>query len=379
MKLDNYIGDLLFKHDCVIVSDFGGFVANYKSASVHPVQHTFTPPSKQIAFNESLKNNDGLLANYISNRLLISYPDAVRLINEFVNTSNIKLAINNKLVIESVGELFYDYEKNLQFVPDEKINYLLDSFGLGAIQSPAIKREKGYELFEGDEALAAKILPAAKRRKLIKPLLRIISITGVAALITWAYFNPIISGTISKGLAGITLFENTHKNQQQGNNVTTNTFPPSVENNQPVVLTTPKDQPVTIETNLPTRTEIPSTALPETKESVAEVAKETAPIVKEEPATPKKETVEKEPLKITTSNIEGGNYFIIGGCFGVPENAIKLSDELKAKGFPSQLLGKGKKGLEIVSISSASSRSKAEEMLGFIQESGYPDAWIMKK
>lgn len=378
MKLDNYIGDLLFKHDCVIVSDFGGFVANYKSASVHPVQHTFTPPAKQVAFNESLKNNDGLLANYISNRLLISYPDAVRLINEFVNASNIKLAINNKLVIESVGELFYDYEKNLQFVPDEKVNYLLDSFGLGAIQSPAIKREKGYEIFKGDEEFAAKILPAAKKRKLIKPLLRIISVTGVAALITWAYFNPTISGTISKGLAGINLFENKQENQLQNNNVGTNDFPRPVENNQPVVLTTPKDQPVTIETNSPTQTEIIPSALPETKE-VIEVAKETAPIIKEEPAVLKKETVEKEPLKISAINTEAGNYFIIGGCFGVHENAVKLSEELKTKGFPSQLLGKGKKGLEIVSISSAASRSKAEEMLGFIQESGYPDAWIMKK
>jgi hypothetical protein len=76
---------------------------------------------------------------------------------------------------------------------------------------------------------------------------------------------------------------------------------------------------------------------------------------------------------------EGGKFFIIGGCFGVHENAIAFVDELKAKGYPSQLLGKGKKGLEIVCISSAANRNKAEEMLGFIQDSGYPDAWIMKK
>ena len=57
-KIDKHINELLYNHDCVIVPEFGGFVTNYASAKIHPVQHTFTPPSKNIVFNKNLKNND---------------------------------------------------------------------------------------------------------------------------------------------------------------------------------------------------------------------------------------------------------------------------------------------------------------------------------
>ena len=75
-KVDKHISELLYQHDCVIVPEFGGFVANYCSAKIHPTQHTFTPPSKSIVFNSNLKNNDGLLANHIALAENTNYPEA---------------------------------------------------------------------------------------------------------------------------------------------------------------------------------------------------------------------------------------------------------------------------------------------------------------
>ena len=66
MIIANYISDLLYRYDCVIVPDFGGFVANRIGAQVNNFTHTFSPPTKQITFNGLLKHNDGLLANYIA-------------------------------------------------------------------------------------------------------------------------------------------------------------------------------------------------------------------------------------------------------------------------------------------------------------------------
>jgi hypothetical protein len=37
MKLDHYISQLLFRYDCVIVPNLGGFVTNYKPATINPV------------------------------------------------------------------------------------------------------------------------------------------------------------------------------------------------------------------------------------------------------------------------------------------------------------------------------------------------------
>lgn len=46
MQLDQYISELLFHHDCVIVPGLGGFVVNYKSAHISAVQNTFYPVKK---------------------------------------------------------------------------------------------------------------------------------------------------------------------------------------------------------------------------------------------------------------------------------------------------------------------------------------------
>ena len=66
MTIANYLKDLLYRYDCVIVPNFGGFITNNTSAQIHRSTHTFYPPSKQVGFNVNLSYNDGLLANYIA-------------------------------------------------------------------------------------------------------------------------------------------------------------------------------------------------------------------------------------------------------------------------------------------------------------------------
>ncbi len=66
MKIDQHISDLLYCYDCVIIPDFGGFVANYRSAEIDKKRNILYPPSKGIIFNKNLVHNDGLLANKIA-------------------------------------------------------------------------------------------------------------------------------------------------------------------------------------------------------------------------------------------------------------------------------------------------------------------------
>ena len=68
MTLDHYISDLLEDHDCVIIPDFGGFIGNYASARINPVNHRIDPPFRKITFNKLLVHNDGLLAAYIAKK-----------------------------------------------------------------------------------------------------------------------------------------------------------------------------------------------------------------------------------------------------------------------------------------------------------------------
>ena len=148
MKIDHQISALLYSHDCVIIPNFGGFVANYHSAKIHPTQHTFSPPFKKIAFNKSLQNNDGLLANQLVTTENISYTEANKIIDLYVEQLNKTLHENGKIIIEKTGTLFYDVEHNMQFEASDSVNYLLGSFGLTVIQSPPIKRDNFQQKIE---------------------------------------------------------------------------------------------------------------------------------------------------------------------------------------------------------------------------------------
>ena len=139
MILTNYINDLLYRYDCVIVPNFGGFVTNAISAKVNHFSHTFYPPTKQITFNSHLTNNDGLLANYIASSENISFEKATQKITDVVNSWNTQLQTES-VVIGKVGSLSLNNEQQITFEPNTTSNYLTETFGMSALSSPAIKR-----------------------------------------------------------------------------------------------------------------------------------------------------------------------------------------------------------------------------------------------
>ena len=139
MTLAKYISDLLYRYECVIVPNFGGFVTNEISAKVNHFTHTFHAPSKQLTFNSHLQNNDGLLANYIATSKNISYSEAITIIEKEVESWKSSLT-NEALELENIGYFHTNKEGKLIFDPTTIINYLASSFGLSPYVSPAIKR-----------------------------------------------------------------------------------------------------------------------------------------------------------------------------------------------------------------------------------------------
>ena len=139
MTLATYISDLLYRYECVIVPNFGGFVTNEISAKVNHFTHTFYAPSKQLTFNANLQNNDGLLANYIASSENISYSKALDNIYKEVESWE-QLLKNEVLSIENIGTFSINTNGNYIFEPANTINYLTSSFGLNSYNSPAIKR-----------------------------------------------------------------------------------------------------------------------------------------------------------------------------------------------------------------------------------------------
>ena len=141
MKLSNYISDLLYRHECVIVPDFGGFVMNTKSAIISSYSKTFYPPHKQITYNGHLTNNDGLLANYIASVDKMPFEHAMNYIKFEVSQWKKELKITD-LFLEKIGKFSLDENNAIIFEPQTDTNYLTSAYGLSSFVMPEIKREK---------------------------------------------------------------------------------------------------------------------------------------------------------------------------------------------------------------------------------------------
>lgn len=189
MILEDYIQDLLYRYNCVIVPDFGGFVTNKIGATIDKNTHTFCPPSKQISFNSHLKVSDGLLANYIASCENISFEKASTAIS--LSVIKWKNEIKSKsLEIGNIGVLTLNNGEQIIFEPNTKVNYLSESFGLASVESSLIQRHQ----------------------EIVKPLIPVIEKEekkGIPAFIKYAATAAIL---LTLGFVGNNAYQN---NEQQ--------------------------------------------------------------------------------------------------------------------------------------------------------------------
>ena len=332
MKMETYISDLLYRHDCVIVPSLGGFISNYKSAQIHPVSHTLRPPSKSISFNVQLQNNDGLLANYISACEAITFASAQVKIEQYVKNLQNDLEHKNQVKITKVGVLSRDTNGLLSFEPDNSVNYLLDAFGLDAVQSPAIIRKSNVISLPKQGAKGAKNIKAKKASinwKVAAVLLPLIGLStyvsfqqeAVDAYANYAYLNPFKV----KPAAVYT--------------------PRYIELDKKAIVVEAIETPIskTIDT----------------------------PIIE----TSTKEVEIVEILETKTPQL---HFHLVAGCFSSETNAQNLVRNLKTDGFASSVIGQNTNGLFRVAFQSFGNKAEALVQLQRLKASG-KSTWLLKQ
>ena len=139
MKISYHIFNLLQEHDCVIVPNFGAFVARNISAKISRDGSRIYPPNKEITFNKSLIKSDGLLINRISSNENISYEMANDKLSNWVIKSHKKISKQGYIEIKNIGSISLENEKYI-FNPSQNSIFLKSSYGLNSIDSNEIKR-----------------------------------------------------------------------------------------------------------------------------------------------------------------------------------------------------------------------------------------------
>lgn len=347
MQISLYISELLYASDCVIIPGLGGFVANSRSAFLNPAQHTFNPPVRRIAFNASLRTNDGLLANYISRREGITYGDAITKIKYFVEDVISRMQAKEIVQFEKIGAMNFDAESRIQFEPDATENYSLDAFGLTPIHSPAIRREAPAKVKK------MKVVGEKKSWQAWR-LLELIPAAAVFALLV---FNPKVIQTLNTGLAQILpLHEIYHGPEVNYSGVKETQAAPFEVTTQVEEKTLPAVVDSTTETTLVQEAEVS----PVDSTHVAPVVKEVEAVVE------KKENSTQ-------------SFYVVGGCFRMEENAKHLVEEADLLGYEASIIGQNDQGLYIVSLYASNDLSKVHQELSTIKVEFEKNAWVLVK
>lgn len=332
MELSVYLIELLRLHDCVIVPDLGGFITNYRPAEMDLANNSFSPPRKEIIFSSKLDKNDGLLVNHITESEGVGYLEARLIVSEIVDELKSRLENGEKVQLRMIGSLQYDLNERLVFESEIQENLLLDAFGLEGFQFPQIRHSdviSNRRPYVDREA----VRPVFSRRRM-KSLA--IGIPIILALL-------IIPATRSSW-----------KNYSYRNNQTSNTAAIEINQPEPSVLT--------------------KTVQP--KEISNSIAANTNPEIKTETSSPE---MKENLLTASENGPSQGKYHVIGGCFKLKENADNLIDQLREKGYKSEL-SQYPNSNYLVTVQSYATWNEAKITLDTLRElnpqAGY---WILVK
>ena len=146
-KYVEHIEELLYLHDCVIVPGFGGFICDYTSASINEKTGMIIPPAKRVVVNKHLKQNDGLLIDWIARKEQIAYEKAQRRLALFCEEIKVRLNQKQKVDFGKIGMFSVDRRFNIIF-ESGNYNFLPDVIGMEALPVITVNGKKARKVSE---------------------------------------------------------------------------------------------------------------------------------------------------------------------------------------------------------------------------------------
>ncbi len=346
MNITQNIQDLLYRHDCVILPGFGGFVANYKPAKVDYDRSIFLPPSKEISFNSQLQHNDGLLISDVSRSSGLAYIDSKRNVDEYIEDIKLRLEKGKKVVLDELGSFHFDKENLLQFEPDRTKNYLIDSFGLSSFEFSELEE---YDVRKKIQKKQVKtVYPNSRKRKIIRRTL--IAVPILVALVVIPLKTNLLSP--KKDFLSMDPFNKTE------------------------IVNSPTSGSID---DTPVKKIDSASLIPETKQLDIESDENIEPEIHETETLVENSVEEPTSTLITESSLLPINYYVIAGSFESKINATRLQNSLIGSGYESKVLDPIN-GFYRVTLTGFSSFWEAKKgMVDYQKVNPGESYWILKK
>jgi cell division septation protein DedD len=386
--IQEHIQGLLFEHDCVIIPDFGGLITHFEPARIHPVRHTFLPPSKRVAFNEKLKLNDGLLISTFAYHMHLTAEAAQQQVGDFVRQLQAELQANQRFELRGLGLFRLNAEQKIEFEYYATCNFLNDSFGLPELLTrPVLAADAAAGLRTLlKEQQAERAMSTAKpslRRKLrrIYDTAAILAIGGLSC--SALYFISLQTDYNLSSLNPISLFNQPEKKQTRLEEPVWDELPenPAFPEAAAPVASASTEKVAAIPLAVPPAAPVPAGETEKQPAALSrEVKKAVAPAPARSPAAPSVAAKTASPEKSNTATIKAatGRYYIIAGGYSTLKNAKWGLKQFISQGAVGKVLLPTSKGaLHRVSVNDFASKAEALQNLPALKQKFGNNIWIL--
>ncbi len=139
IAVETVIRKLIGEYEFVIIPGFGALLSHQVPAVYDGNSGIFAPPVKRLAFNEYLKLDDGLLANYISRHEKVTHADAVEYIKGYTDRLRSGLDANGEASITGIGEFKQNVEGKLVFEPNTGKYFKDEWYGFEKVKAAEVQ------------------------------------------------------------------------------------------------------------------------------------------------------------------------------------------------------------------------------------------------
>ena len=391
---------MFWDHDCVMLPGLGGFVCNPRSAWYDEAKRQIVPPSRDVLFNSRLTTNDGVVANELMAKHGLSYGEALKTVESLVDHILEGLDKGQTVEMPGLGKLYREDDQQLRFMADVEFEKMLQSFGHASIplvareavdvdfapktasvpmvvqEEPKVKQTAPtsdtpvipFRVKLGRAAAAVAIPLTLAGAYLLaepagtdtllgsNPLWNAAPVTATyvptdrhASLEAWETDDEVLGETVSEFVArtqweGLLEYDLAAGRPAAGG---VRVWVPAAPETAPETRSTPAEEPAVDEPTIPAVTASAVAPEPQPKPEVKPAAVEV-------------------------------NFLIVGGAFGVPTNAEKLAESMKAEGFETSLHFQSHNQLTIVAMGGYATEEAARIALEEARAKGHQKAWLKR-
>ena len=394
---------MFWDHDCVMLPGLGGFVCNPRSAWYDEAKRQIVPPSRDVLFNPRLTTNDGVVANELMAKHGLPYGEALKAVESLVDHVLAGLDKGETVEMPGLGKLYREEDQQLRFMADVEFEQMLQSFGHASI--PLAAREAvrvdvapkaapvPMAALKNEEPLAAQsastgdtpVIPfRVKLGRAAAAVAIPLTLAGAYLLADPAGTETLLGSNPLWNAAPVTAtYAPTDRHaalgawemvdEASGETVSEFVARTQWEGLLEYDLVAGRPAAGGVRVWVPAAPEpAPEPASEPTREVTLESAPETLP-------TPVAEPVVDEPTTSVVKPVVAEVHFlIVGGAFGVPANAEKLAQSMKAEGFETSLHFQSHNKLTIVAMGGYATEEAARDALEEARAKGHPKAWLKR-